>query len=88
MVRLLIEDVTLLRTNVIHVKIRFRGGTTQELSIPISLHASVKIKTAPETIEQIREMAHTKTDREIADELNRQGVLTGKGLQFMVVFYH
>ena len=82
MVRLLIEDVTLLRTNVIHVKIRFWGGTTKELTVPIPLHASELIKTAPEIIERVREMAHTKTDSEIAEELNRQGILTGKGLQF------
>ena len=82
MVRLLIEDVTLFRTNLIYIKIRFRGGTTKELSIPIPLHASERIKTAPETIEHVREMAHTKTDGEIAEELNQQGILTGKGLQF------
>lgn len=35
MVRLLIEDVTLLKTDVIHVKVRFKGGDSMERCVPI-----------------------------------------------------
>ncbi len=82
MIRLLIEDVTLLKTDVIHVKIRFKGGDTREVCVPIPPVCWKKYKTSEEVIEQIQRMAHTKTDSEIAEELNQQGCRTGTSKSF------
>lgn len=70
MVRLLIEDVTLLKTDVVHVKVRFKGGDSMERTVPIPLAAWKMRQTSTEVIEQIRELARVRTDSEIAEELN------------------
>ncbi len=45
--RLLLEDVTLLRSENIHVHIRFRGGVTQSLILPLPQSAAQLRKTNP-----------------------------------------
>jgi DNA invertase Pin-like site-specific DNA recombinase len=82
MVRLLIEDVTLLKTDVIHVKVRLKGGDSLEKCVPIPPTAWKMRQTSTEVIELIREMAPTKTDSEIADKLNQQQLSSGTGLSF------
>lgn len=82
MVRLLIKDVTLLKTDVIHVKVRFKGGDSMERCVPIPPTAWKIRQTSTEAIEQIREMARTKIDSEIADKLNQQQLRSGTGLFF------
>ncbi len=82
MVRLLIEDVTLLKTDVIHVKVRFKGGDFMEKCIPIPSAIWKRRQTSTEVIEQIREMAPMKVDSEIAKELNQQQLHSGTGLSF------
>lgn len=82
MVRLLIEDVTLLKTDVIHVKVRFKGGDSMERCVPIPPRIWEMHQTSTEVIERIREMAPTKTNSEIADKLNQQQLHSGTGLSF------
>jgi len=82
MVRLLIEDVTLLKTDEIHVMVRFKGGATTELRVPRPLRVWEARQTPPVVIERIREMARTMRDSEIAEELNAQGVRSGTGHAF------
>ena len=47
--RLLIEDVTLNKIDQIHVHVRFRGGQTTSLTIPIPLSAWKARQTDPDT---------------------------------------
>ncbi|MBE0525062.1 MAG: recombinase family protein [Methanosarcinales archaeon] len=82
MVRLLIEDVTLLKTDVIHVNVRFKGGDSMERCVSIPPVGWKIHQTSTEVIEQIREMAPTKTDSEITDELNQQQLRSSTGLSF------
>ena len=82
MVRLLIEDVTLLKTDTIHVMVRYKGGVTTELRVPIPMCAWEARQTPAIVLERIREMARTMTDGEIAEGLNTQGVHSGAGLSF------
>lgn len=82
MVRLLIEDVTLLKTDEIHLMVRLKGGATTELRVPIPLKAWEARQTPPAVIERIREMARTMTDSEITEGLNAQGFRSGTGLAF------
>jgi len=79
MVRL---DVTLLKTDVIHVKVRFKGGDSMEKCVPIPPTAWKMRQTSTEAIELIREMASIKTDSEIADKLNQQQLCSGTGSSF------
>ena len=82
MVRLLIEDVTLIRSDKVYVKIRFKGGYTKELCLPKPLRSWEKRQTDPTVIELIIKLAYTMTDKEIAQEFNLKGFRTGTGLSF------
>lgn len=53
MVRLLIEDVTVVRDKKITVHIRFKGGTSKTLTLPLPLSAFMARKTKPEIVEEI-----------------------------------
>ena len=82
MLRLLIEDVTLLRDDVVRVSIRWRGGATRRIECPLPLTAPDLRRTPAAVVEQIRALATEQTDAQIADTLNRQCLRTGTGLLF------
>ena len=83
MIRLLIDDVTLLRTeHGITVNIRFRGGATKTISMPAPQTASQSWTTQPEVITQIDVLLNDYHDEEIAERFNRQGLRSGKGERF------
>jgi DNA invertase Pin-like site-specific DNA recombinase len=73
MLALLIEDVTLLKTDTIAVHARFRGGQTTSLTAqgpkPIALIRKMK----PELIAQLDLLMQTCTDQQAADQLNALG---------------
>src|SRR5262249_42207078 len=78
-VRLLIEDVTLLRGSQISVHIRFRGGTTRTLVLPLPLPAWAIRQTSAELVAEIDRMLDLYTDIQIAQMLNERGYLSGEG---------
>ena len=82
MLRLLIEDVTLLRDHVVRVSIRWRGGATHRIECPLPLTAPDLRRTPAAVVEQVRALATEQTDAQIADTLNRQCLRTGTGLPF------
>lgn len=82
MVRLLIEDVTLIKAGKITVKIRFKGGATRTLTLPVPLSAWEERMTGPEVIRQIDQLLDTCTDASVAGELNRRGYRSGMKLEF------
>lgn len=81
-VRLLIEDVTLIKAREITVNIRFKGGSTRTLTLPVPLGAWEERTTRPEVIRQIDQLLDTYTDAGVADELNRRGCRSGMKLEF------
>lgn len=81
-VRLLIEDVTLIKAGKITVNIRFKGGTTRTLTLPVPLSAWQERTTRPEVIRQIDQLLDTHTDAGVAAELNRRGCRSGMKLEF------
>ena len=82
MVRLLIEDVTLLKAERLAIGIRFRGGATRRLSIPVPLPGCYSWQTPREIVAQIDRLLDQYTDGEIAARLNQQGLRSGKGGTF------
>ena len=82
MVRLLIEDVTLLKADEIHLMVRFKGGATTEVRVPAPLPVWQVLRTPSAVLERIREMARTMTDSEIAEGLNAEGLRSGTRLPF------
>lgn len=82
MLRLLIEDVTLLRDHAIHLQIRWKGGATTTLERPLPLGAPDLRRTPPAIVEIVRALATEQTDRQIAHTLNGRGLRSGTGKAF------
>jgi DNA invertase Pin-like site-specific DNA recombinase len=82
MVRLLIEDVTLHKTDHIAVHIRFKGGATRSLTLPVSANWCVLRENSPEVVAEIDRLLDHNTYSEIAAILNERGIRTGAGFPF------
>jgi hypothetical protein len=79
MIRLLIEDVTLVKGPDIAVHIRFKGGATRSLAVSAPLSWREKHKTSPEILMEIDKLLNDHTYDEIATILNDRGLLTRLG---------
>jgi DNA invertase Pin-like site-specific DNA recombinase len=82
MLRLLIEDVTLLRDRTIQIHIRWKGGATTSVERPLPRQAPDLRRTPAAVIEMIRALATDQTDRQTADTLNARGLRSGTGQAF------
>lgn len=82
MVRLMIEDATLIKNQTISVKIRFRGGAIKSLSLDTPKSAPELRKTNRSLVDQIDCLLDHHTEEEIACILNTEGKVTGTGQPF------
>jgi DNA invertase Pin-like site-specific DNA recombinase len=82
MTRLLLEDVTILRAGTIVLQIRFKGGATRTLTVPIPLSAWQQRATSPEVVKEIDRLLEDNTDGQIAAILNEHGIRSGEGKKF------
>ncbi len=82
MVRLLVEDVTLIKKETITAHVRLKGGTATTLILPRPLPAPELWKTAPQVVAEINRLLDQYTPAQIADILNRRGFRSGKGVTF------
>lgn len=81
-VRLLIEDVTLIKTDVITAHVRLRGGATRTLTVPIGLPAWMVRKTPGQVIATIDELLDTHSEVEITAILNERGHRTYRQMPY------
>ena len=82
MVRLLIADVTLLKTDVITAQVRFTGGAAQTLTVSRPAPAPVVRQTDPAVVATIDRLLDEHTEGEIAALLNAQGQRSYEGKPF------
>jgi hypothetical protein len=82
MVRLLLEDVTLLKAEEVVAQVRFRGGATQTLRLPSPLSAIELRKTHSTVVAEIDRLIDEHTDTEIAEILNACGLRPGVADRF------
>ena len=82
MIRLLVEDVTLAKTDQIHAHVRFRGGQTTSLTLPIPGKAWQLRETHPDTLAELDRLLDEHTDAETAAALNAAGHRSGEGKPF------
>jgi len=83
MARCLIEDVTLTREGTgILVQIRYKGHTTQSVTVDAPKRNYENWTTGPEVIRLIDEAAQSLFVEDIASLLNRRGFNSGKGWSF------
>ena len=77
LVRLLLEDVTLLQTEEVTAHVRFKGGITKTLTLPRPLNSWQGRKTPADLIAEIDRLLEHHTDQEIAVILNERGMRSG-----------
>jgi hypothetical protein len=87
MLRLIIEDVTLLKGKELVMHIRFRGGATRTLTVPRPAPAWALRRTNPEVVAEIDRLLDEYTDVEVARVLNARGFHSkaGKPVDIMMV---
>ncbi len=89
MVRLLLEDVTLLKADEVVAQIRFRGGATHTIRLPLPRPAPELRKTDPAVVAEIDCLLENHTDAEIADLLNDRGLRPGVADRFSnIIIWH
>jgi hypothetical protein len=83
MVRLLMDDVTLIKTAAgLTTHIRFRGGATTTLTLARALNAWQQRETSTEIVALIDQLLDQHTDGRVATILNTEGYLSGTGRPF------
>ena len=82
MVRLLIDDVTLSKGREINAGVRFRGGATRSLTLPLAQQSWELRQTSREVITEIDTLLDDYTEGQIAGILNERGYVSGEGKAF------
>jgi hypothetical protein len=82
MARLLIEDVTLLKADNVTLQIRFRGGATRTLIVPLPEPVWISRRTSSDVVTAIDHLLDEHTEGEIAKLLNDRGLMSGTGKPF------
>jgi hypothetical protein len=82
MIRLLLEDVTLIKRDEITLHVRFKGGAAKTLALPLPLSAPQLRRTDEAVIQEIDRLLDHHTEREIASILNQKGLRSGNGNPF------
>ena len=82
MVRLLLEDVTLVKRDAITAHVRFKGGATHTLSLPLPPNGWQKRQTPRQIVSRIDRLLDSHTAGQIASILNDRGYTSGQGKLF------
>jgi DNA invertase Pin-like site-specific DNA recombinase len=82
LVRLLLEDVTLIQNEQITAHVRFKGGITKTLMAPRPLNSWQARMTPAEVVAEIDRLLDRYTENEIAGILNKRGIPSGEGKPF------
>ena len=78
-IRFLIEDVTMIRGEDITLHVRFKGGATKTLKLPLPLKGWQYNMTDPKIVEIVDELLSDHTYSEIATILDNRGFKSGQG---------
>jgi len=82
MARLLLEDVTLTKGDEIAAGVRFRGGATRSLRLPLPQCSWQLQQTSPEVVATIDSLLDHHTEGQIVTLLNGRGLVSGHGKPF------
>jgi DNA invertase Pin-like site-specific DNA recombinase len=91
MLRLLIKDITvnkLIEQRQLSVHIRWQGGACTDLLVQLPPKAADRFRYPSAEVDRVRELARRLTKSQIADQLNREGHRTPKGLSFTAKAIH
>src|SRR5215510_1990150 len=80
LLRLVLKDITIAKTTqTVTLQLRWHGGATEELLVPLRPKASEQWRHDPALVERVRELAHHANDEQMAAQLNQAGLKTRKG---------
>ena len=85
MLRLLIKDITVEKPanqTQLLVHIRWQGGACSDVSVQLPPNIADRVRYPSAVVDKVRELARHLPDTEIADELNREGQISAKGLPY------
>jgi len=82
MVRLLLEDVTLHKDAQLGLHVRFKGGATATLTLPLPQPTTVLRRTDPAVVATIDRLVDEATDSDIAAQFNAAGLHSFDGKPF------
>jgi hypothetical protein len=82
LVRLIPEVVMLIRKDQITTHVRFKGGMTRTLTVPVPLNAWQQRATSLEVVREIDRLVDHNTYSQIATVLNEHGLRTSEGRAF------
>ena len=82
MVRLLVEDATLIKGDELTVHVRFRGGATRTLTLPRPMTFAQRTTTPADTLAAIDALLDDHTDGAVAKILNQRNLRSGHGKPF------
>jgi len=83
MLRLLIKDITIekpVNQKQILVHMRWQGGASSDISVQLPLNIADPVRYPSAVVDRIRKLDDNLPDGEIADQLNREGHASAKGL--------
>ena len=80
--RLLIKDITVKiaddrKKSILYI--RWQGGATEEMHVPLPPKSAEKWRCSPEIIECVRTLAQQINDQDIVELFNQEGLKTNKG---------
>jgi DNA invertase Pin-like site-specific DNA recombinase len=87
MLRLLIKDITvekLAEQRQLSVHIRWQGGASTNLSVPLPPKAADQFRYPSAIVDRVRELAQNLLDAQIATQLSREGLASAKGKPYTV----
>lgn len=82
LLRLMVEDVTLVRGAEITANVRFKGGAVRTITLPLPLPAWKRYRTPDRLVEEVDRLLGEHTAAEIAAMFNTQGYRTGRSHRF------
>lgn len=82
MVRLMMDDVTLVKNDDISVQVRFKGGAIESMRLPIPLQSWKQWRTKPAVVAELDRLLDRYSEVETAAQMNKQGLESGFGLPF------
>jgi len=78
--RLFLKDITIARAEkVVRVQLRWQGGATEELLVPLRPKSSDRWRHTPDLVHRIRTLARDLSDEQLGQQLNQEGMKTNKG---------
>ena len=77
MARLLIADVTLLKSSNVRAQLRFKGGATQTIMLSLPKSAWMLRQTPEAVVTEVNRLLDDHTEGEIAALLNSMGMISG-----------